>query len=493
MAADQISAFSPVKASPAPIKAAISTRLGPTNRLFAMGVCILLLGCAELVRGADPYAAALDKRFETATNSSRGTDPRVKALEDGLRDQVREMSHRPEPAPPVNVNEASVWFVLVGVMLAGLSLGLFALVALRRWNQWLDREAAKRLDAITEDPLMAQFLQAPHGDLQVSAVQSQHVETGLSEEVPSKQDGESLPAPDGVQQMAVELAEDVAILRKNFQKLSRASDDTERQKILSKVLDLVELIKKGSDSAHLRSVRLLAFGLHGLLNQLSLKAANITTSSSRTAAAAIDLLELLCTRPSRPDLITSPPVRLLAVDDDAISRRAVSLSLKKAFNDPDLAPDGRIALALAEHNAYDVIFLDIEMPGMDGFELCSKIRKTAPNCTTPIVFVTSHSDFDSRAKSALSGANDLIGKPFLAFEITVKALSLVLRTRHAQEEKCARNEIAPDALQASRGLSWPPGSGPTVPVLALGLSQRIPSMLQAEEKSPVEGGRAIGR
>jgi len=254
--------------------------------------------------------------------------------------------------------------------------------------------------------------------------------------------------------MAVKLVEDVATLRKHFQTLSRASDDTERQKILSKALDLVELIKKGSDFAHLRSVRLLAFGLHGLLNQLSLRASNITTSSSRTAAAAIDLLELLCTHPSSPDLITSPPVRLLAVDDDAISRRAISLALKKAFNDPDLAPDGRIALALAEQNAYDVIFLDIEMPGMDGFELCSKIRKTAPNCVTPIVFVTSHSDFDSRAKSALSGANDLISKPFLAFEITVKAVTLVLRTRHAEEAKCARTEI--DTLGRANPLSQVP-------------------------------------
>jgi CheY-like chemotaxis protein len=80
-----------------------------------------------------------------------------------------------------------------------------------------------------------------------------------------------------------------------------------------------------------------------------------------------------------------------------------------------------------------VIFLDIEMPGMDGFELYSKIRETAPNCSTPIVFVTGHTDFDSRAKSAMLGANELIAKPFLAFEITVKSLTLVLKGRHARE------------------------------------------------------------
>ena len=486
MAADLISAFLTVKASPAPIKAAISARLGPSNRVFAIGVCILLLGCAELVRGADPYAAALDKRFETGTNSSQATDPRVKALEDGLRDQVREMSHRPEPASPVDAKETSVWFVIVGVTLAGLSLGLVALLGLRSWNQRLEREAAKRLDALTEDPLMAQFLLALHGDLQVSAVQSQDVEPGSSEAVAtSKRGGQSLPVPDGAQEMAIKLVEEVVTLRKHFQRLSRASDDTERQRILSKVLDLVELIKKGSDFAHLRSVRLLAFGLHGLLNQLSLKASNITTSSSRTAAAAIDLLELLCTRPSSPDLITSPPVRLLVVDDDAISRRAVSVALKKAFNEPDLAPDGRIALSLAEQNAYDVIFLDIEMPGMDGFELCSQIRKTARNCATPIVFVTSHSDFDSRAKSALSGANDLIGKPFLAFEITVKAVTLVLRTRHAEEAKDAQAEI--DTFGRANPLSQVPSEKTPAKT-----SRRDTGLLRAASQ-PVPAGTGLAK
>jgi DNA-binding response OmpR family regulator len=72
---------------------------------------------------------------------------------------------------------------------------------------------------------------------------------------------------------------------------------------------------------------------------------------------------------------------------------------------------------------------------MDGFELCAKIRETEANRKTPIVFVTSHTDFDSRAKSALLGAHDLIGKPFLAFEITVKALTLVLRARQESEGK----------------------------------------------------------
>jgi CheY-like chemotaxis protein len=127
-------------------------------------------------------------------------------------------------------------------------------------------------------------------------------------------------------------------------------------------------------------------------------------------------------------------VELLAADDNAVCLSALSMALKKAFREPDVAVDGTSGFELAEKKVYDVIFLDIEMPGMDGFELCSKIRENKLNRTTPVVFVTSHSDFESREKSTLVGGQDLIAKPYLSFEITVKALTLALRGRLANDK-----------------------------------------------------------
>jgi PleD family two-component response regulator len=77
------------------------------------------------------------------------------------------------------------------------------------------------------------------------------------------------------------------------------------------------------------------------------------------------------------------------------------------------------------------------MPGIEGFELCSKIHETVLNRKTPVVFVTHHNDFQARSKSALTGAQDLIAKPFLTFEITVKALTLVLRERLSKDRRPA--------------------------------------------------------
>jgi len=69
------------------------------------------------------------------------------------------------------------------------------------------------------------------------------------------------------------------------------------------------------------------------------------------------------------------------------------------------------------------------MPGMNGFELCSKLRTLPVHKKTPVVFVTSLTDFESRASSTMSGGNDLIAKPFLFMELAVKALVYTLRKR----------------------------------------------------------------
>src|SRR6266478_7706375 len=137
----------------------------------------------------------------------------------------------------------------------------------------------------------------------------------------------------------------------------------------------------------------------------------------------------------------------MAVDDDPISRRTVSMSLKKVAQTPDLAEHGEAALQLAERQAYDAVFLDVEMPGLDGFEVCTRIHQIPANRLTPVVFVTGHSDFESRATSTSSGGRDLIAKPFLSAEITVKALTLLLRGR-LEREKAGREEVAKDTEPA---------------------------------------------
>jgi CheY-like chemotaxis protein len=117
---------------------------------------------------------------------------------------------------------------------------------------------------------------------------------------------------------------------------------------------------------------------------------------------------------------------VLIVDDNATNRYILHHQLVAWGMRNGSAENGPQALdmlhrAASTNDPYGLAILDMNMPGMDGFELCKRIRDTACNPLTPVVFVTAHSDFDSRAKAALSGGQYLLGKPFLSLEITVKS------------------------------------------------------------------------
>jgi len=231
--------------------------------------------------------------------------------------------------------------------------------------------------------------------------------------------------------------------RKIFQDIDRAWNDSARRKMMADLRREMGILMEEANFPQVLLIWQVASAMEGLLKQLSDRAENINASTLRTIRGGVDLLADLCAPGFKPDLLNDRPLRFLAVDDDLVSRQALSVALKKALNQPDLALDGQGAIVLANKHAYDVIFLDIQMPDMDGFELCTKIHQTEINRNTPVIFVTSHNDFDARAQSTLSGGNDLIGKPFLTFEVTVKALTLALRGR-VQEQKGISTLLAPE-------------------------------------------------
>jgi PleD family two-component response regulator len=144
-------------------------------------------------------------------------------------------------------------------------------------------------------------------------------------------------------------------------------------------------------------------------------------------ASSIDFLGYLFEHGISPDKQDIPASNILVVDDEAISRRAVIYALEKARLKSVTVEDPTVALNLLGENSFDLVFLDVDMPGMNGFELCTKLRALPAHKKTPVVFVTSLTDFESRANSTMSGGNDLIAKPFLFIELAVKALVYVLR------------------------------------------------------------------
>jgi CheY-like chemotaxis protein len=218
-------------------------------------------------------------------------------------------------------------------------------------------------------------------------------------------------------------------LRAGMQSLVRAENEMARLKQVYELYRQVHALNGNAGIAGLVQIAHMASAVEALLKEVYEKPKNINSSSIRTIAASVDFLGFLFEKGTLPERQDIPVSKILVVDDEAISRRAIVYALEKAKLKSVNVEDPQQALQLLTENEYDLVFLDVDMPGMSGFELCAKLRALPQHKKTPVVFVTSLNDFDSRTNSSMAGGNDFIGKPFLFIELTVKALIHVLRNK----------------------------------------------------------------
>ena len=147
----------------------------------------------------------------------------------------------------------------------------------------------------------------------------------------------------------------------------------------------------------------------------------------RTLTQAVDFLSLLLrdgTYARVPEIDTA---HIMIIEDEASARELIIAAMELVgLNAKGLdTPNGGLSVLGA--NAYDLIFLDINLPEMNGFDLCNKVRSLPLHERTPIVFLTGMATFQNRVQSSLSGGNDFIGKPFNVAELGVKALMWVMK------------------------------------------------------------------
>jgi len=229
----------------------------------------------------------------------------------------------------------------------------------------------------------------------------------------------------------------LASLRSILKLLIKADSDTVRVQEIQDLYRKVHALTGNAGIAGLPQIAQISDALEALLRELHEKPRTINASTLRTVATAVDFLGVLfqnCSAPA-PD---SSPVNILVVDDEAISRRAITYALEKAKFKCVNMEDPRVAYNLLLANKFDLVFLDVDMPGMNGFELCARLRELPIHKKTPVIFVTSLTGFESRANSMISGGNDYIAKPFLFMELAVKALVFVLRGRlEPQTTRCS--------------------------------------------------------
>lgn len=218
-------------------------------------------------------------------------------------------------------------------------------------------------------------------------------------------------------------------LRTALQGLFKAENEMTRLKQVYELYRRVHALNGNAGLAGLGLIAQMASAFEALLKEIYEKPKNINASTIRTVAAAVDFLGFLFERANKPGKQELPPSKIMVVDDEAISRRAIVYALEKANLKSVNVEDPNQALELLAHGEFDLIFLDVDMPNMTGYELCAKLRSLPHLKKTPVVFVTSLNDFDNRTNSMMAGGNDFIAKPFLFIELTVKALIYVMRAQ----------------------------------------------------------------
>ena len=120
--------------------------------------------------------------------------------------------------------------------------------------------------------------------------------------------------------------------------------------------------------------------------------------------------------------VDTQPVTALVVDDSSTVRKQVEVELKLLGIQVDAAPSGEEAFELLADRNYSIIFLDVVLPGVDGYEVCKMIKKDKAKKKTPVIMLTSKSSPFDRVKSALAGCDAFLTKPAKqnAFEKLIK-------------------------------------------------------------------------
>jgi DNA-binding response OmpR family regulator len=117
-----------------------------------------------------------------------------------------------------------------------------------------------------------------------------------------------------------------------------------------------------------------------------------------------------------------PPqqIVILIVDDKPANLRVLSESLAEGGFEIAVATNGESAIKQAQHNPPDLILLDIQMPGIDGFETCRRLKANLKTSDIPILFMTALSETDNKIKGLSLGAVDYITKPFQLEEVLAR-------------------------------------------------------------------------
>ena len=135
------------------------------------------------------------------------------------------------------------------------------------------------------------------------------------------------------------------------------------------------------------------------------------------------------------------PARVLVVEDEANIRELVCLHLRHEGYTCQAVGDGKTALARTESDRFDLMVIDLMIPGLDGLSLCRAVRNGRLNHDVPILMLTARREESDKVVGLESGADDYLTKPFGVRELVARARALLRRPRQPQERAGAETNV----------------------------------------------------
>jgi DNA-binding response OmpR family regulator len=129
---------------------------------------------------------------------------------------------------------------------------------------------------------------------------------------------------------------------------------------------------------------------------------------------------------------TSSPKRILIIEDDPAIPSLLRIHLEELGYALDHAPDGDRGLQAAQSGEYDLVILDLMLPGLDGLEVCRRLREA--HRSLPVIMLTARSDEMDRVLGLELGADDYLTKPFSIRELIARIRAIFRRDRVVREE-----------------------------------------------------------
>ncbi|KKW10535.1 MAG: Two component transcriptional regulator, winged helix family [Candidatus Gottesmanbacteria bacterium GW2011_GWB1_49_7] len=144
-------------------------------------------------------------------------------------------------------------------------------------------------------------------------------------------------------------------------------------------------------------------------------------------------------------------MRILIVEDEHKIANSIKLGLQQESYAVDVAYDGTDGFDLASTEDYDIILLDLLLPGMDGITICKKLRSN--NIHTPILMLTARGQLTDKVTGLNSGADDYLTKPFAFEELLARIRALSRRPKHAMGTTLAVGDLSLDtsSFEVRRG------------------------------------------